>query len=368
MGIPYLNSDESIILSTHNILADAAVSEMILTTGRLLIVDSNSPQSQHKEIPFAAIETVTTMESGSADPAISLAIFTRDQGTRPMQLVFSQQPRAQRTSERDEWAQKIKEQMALLPAGTAPAYVDVAEDEGEELKKLIGYKSESAPAVAEDRNVPAGSGPKRKTSPRSGTPASAALNRNVIIAAGAIIVIILLVAGAAFIYPGFMVPKTSVPAPVPTPVPTTEATPTPATTPVLTAEPTPVATVTPEQTPASQPTATTTPQLQTAIPASGVWVQITYDGDYTGSIGAGGRMREVSGTGGRFYQVSASSTDIIEVAIQKLDTTGLPMKVELFNNGVVVSSKTIVTPRGTLAMTVDLKTTPVLTVTPAVTQ
>ncbi|MHB8164794.1 MAG: hypothetical protein ACYDDV_10730 [Methanoregula sp.] len=365
MGIPYLNSDESIILSTHNVLADAAVSEMILTTGRLLIVDSDSIQSQHKEIPFAAIETVTTMESGSADPAISLAIFTRDQGTRPMQLVFSQQPRAQRTSERDEWAQKIKEQIALLPAGTAPAYVDIAEDEGEDLKKLIGYKSEGAPVVAEDRNVPAGSGPKRKTSPRSSTPASAALNRNVFIAAGAIIVIILLVAGAAFIYPGFMSPKPSVTTPVPTSVPTTEAT--PVTTPVLTAEPTPVATATPEQTPASQPTAISTPQLQTAIPASGVWAQITYDGDYTGMMGAGGRQREVSGTGNRFYQISAASTDIIEVAIQKLDTTGQPMTVDLFNNGVKVSSKTIVTPKGTLTMTVDLKTIPVLTVTPAVT-
>ncbi len=365
MGIPYLNSDESIILSTHNVLVDAAVSEMILTTGRLLIVDSDSTVSSHKEIPFAAIETVTTMESGSADPAISLAIFTRDQGTRPMQLVFSQQPRAQRTSERDEWAQKIKEQIALLPAGTAPAYVDFAEEEGEDLKKLIGYKSDSAPAVAEDRNVPAGSGPKRKTAPRSSTPASAAFSKNMIIAAGAIIVIILLVAGAAFIYPGFMSAKPGITTPVPTPVPTTEATPAPATTPVLTAEPTPVATAAPEQTPASQPTAITTPQLQTAIPASGVWVQLTYDGDYTGSIGAGGRMREVSGTGGRFFQIPATSTDIIEIAIQKLDTTGLPMTINLFNNGVMVGSKTIVTPRGTLTMTVDLKTTPVLTVTPA---
>jgi phosphoribulokinase len=78
-------------------------------------------------------------------------------------------------------------------------------------------------------------------------------------------------------------------------------------------------------------------------------------------------MREVSGTGGHFYQIPAASTDIIEAAIQKLDTTGLPMTVEVFNNGVMVSSKTIVTPRGTLTMTIDLKTIPVLIATPAVT-
>ena len=81
MGSPYLNSDESIILSTHNILIDAAVSEMILTNRRLLIVDSGNVRFQHKEMSFAAIETVTTMESGSGDPAISLAVFAKSGGT-----------------------------------------------------------------------------------------------------------------------------------------------------------------------------------------------------------------------------------------------------------------------------------------------
>ena len=160
MGSPYLNSDESIILSTHNILIDAAVSEMILTNRRLLIVDSGNVRFQHKEMSFAAIETVTTMESGSGDPAISLAIFARSGGTNPMQLVFSQQLRSQRTGERDEWAQKIKEQVDLLPDGTAPEYVDFAADEAEDLKKLI--ESGGAPAEAVDKNPPASSGPRSK--------------------------------------------------------------------------------------------------------------------------------------------------------------------------------------------------------------
>ncbi|MEI6306311.1 MAG: hypothetical protein WCP33_05765 [Deltaproteobacteria bacterium] len=353
MGSPYLNSDESIILSTHNILIDAAVSELILTNRRLLIVDSGNVRFQHKEMSFAAIETVTTMESGSGDPAISLAVFAKSGGTNPMQLVFTQQPRSQRTGERDEWAQKIKELVALMPEGTAPEYVDFAADEAEDFKKLI--ESGGAPAEAEDKNPPASSGPRSKTSLASRHP-PAAPGKKMLIATTAIIVVILLIAGAAFIYPAFMSPKTGVPLPPVTPAPTTIATMVPVTTAIVTAEPTPLPAVTPVQTPGSQPAVITTSQPQTGIPGNGVWVRIGYDGEYIGTIGAGGRLREVKGTGGYFYQISAASTDIVEISIQKLDTTGLPMTVELFNNGKMIKDKTIMTPKGTLTMTVDLKT------------
>lgn len=355
MGSPYLNSDESIILSTQNILIDAAVSEMILTNRRLLIVDSGNVRFQHKEMSFAAIETVTTMESGSGDPAISLAVFARSGGTNPMQLVFTQQPRSQRTGERDEWAQKIKEQIDLMPKGTAPEYVDFAADEAEELKKLI--ESGGAPAAAEDKNSPASSGPRSKTSLSSrNSNNSASPGKNVLIATTAIIVVILLIAGAAFIYPAFMSPKTSVTPPPVTPAPTTIATIVPVTTAVVTAEPTPLPAVTPVQTPGSQPAVITTSQPQTGIPGNGVWVRIGYDGEYIGTIGAGGRLRDVKGTGGNFYQIWSASNDIVEISIQKLDTNGMPMTVELFNNGKMIKDKTIMTPKGTLTMTVDLKT------------
>ena len=355
MGSPYLNSDESIILSTQNILIDAAVSEMILTNRRLLIVDSGNVRFQHKEMSFAAIETVTTMESGSGDPAISLAVFARSGGTNPMQLVFTQQPRSQRTGERDEWAQKIKEQIDLMPKGTAPEYVDFAADEAEELKKLI--ESGGAPAASEDKNSPASSGPRSKTSLSSrNSNNSASPGKKVLIATTAIIVVILLIAGAAFIYPAFMSPKTSVTPPPVTPALTTIATIVPVTTAVVTAEPTPLPAVTPVLTPGSQPAVITTSQPQTGIPGNGVWVRIGYDGEYIGTIGAGGRLRDVKGTGGNFYQIWSASNDIVEISIQKLDTNGMPMTVELFNNGKMIKDKTIMTPKGTLTMTVDLKT------------
>ena len=368
MGSPYLNSDESIILSTHNILIDAAVSEVILTNRRLLIVDSGNVRFEHKEIPFAAIETVTTMESGSGDPAISLAVRKKSGGTTPMQLVFTQKPRSKRTSERDDWAQRIKDHISSLPDGTALEYVDFEEIEAEKFKKLI--ETVGASATAEDKNPPASANKKSKTSlsSRFHPPASAASNKNTFIAAGAIIVIILVIACAAFIYPAFMSPKTSVPLPPVTPAPTTAATIVPVTTAIIIAEQTPVSPVTPVQTSGSQPTVVTTSQLQTDIPASGVWVRIIYDGEYIGTVGAGGRLRDVSGTGGQYYQIPAASTDFVEISIQKLDTAGLPLTVKLFNNGEIIQEKTIITPMGTLMMTVDLKTIQTPIVTPTVTK
>ena len=353
MGIPYLNSDETILLSTHNILIDAAVSEAILTNRRLLLVESDSPLSHHKEIPFAAIETVTTMESGSGDPAISLAILKKTGGTIPMQLVFTYQPRSPRVSERDDWAQGIKDQISLLPAGTAPEYVDCEEEEAEELKKLIGYKSEGVPATAEDKNVPAGTRAKNKPSlsSRFHPPGLSASGKNILIATSAIVIIILLIAGTAFIYPGFMLPKTSVPLPPSTPVPTAVGT--------------PAVAVTPVQTPFQQPATVSATLLQTDVPATGIWVKIVYDGEYTGTIGTGGRLVEVRGTGGRLYRVPAASTDTVEVSIQKLDTAGLPLTAEVYNNGMMVQRKTIITPKGTLVTAVDLKAALTAVVTPA---
>ena len=357
MGIPYLNSDESILLSTHNILVDAAVSEAILTNRRLLIVDSANSLSRHKEIPFAAIETVTIMERGSGDPAISLAILKKTGGTIPLQVIFSQQPHSQRTGERDDWAQRIKEQIALLPAGTVSEFVDFTEDEAEDLKKLIGYKSEGAPAAAEDRNVPAGSRPKGKTSlsSRFHPPASAAPGKKMFTAIAAIVIVILLVVGAAFIYPAFLSPKASVPLPPVTLATVTTATLVPVTTAEITAEPTPVPAISPEQSVSPQPTAITATQSLTDVPATGIWVRIGYDGDYTGTVGTGGRLVDVSGTGGRLYRVPAASTDIVEVSVQKLDTAGLPMTIGVYNNGRMLQQKTIITPKGTVVMTVDLK-------------
>ena len=371
MGSPYLNNDESIILSAHNILVDAVLSEVILTSRRLMLVDSGHVRFQHREIPFAAIATVTTGESGSGDPSLSLAILTKNGATKPLQLVFSQHPRSGRDGERDNWAQKIKEQVALLPPGTPPEMVDLGEESGSAVDiSNNGTAPGAAPAAGGDAGSPAAAGPARTASrsPRFPVPAAVASGKKLYITAAAIAIVILVIAGIVLLTVGFLPAQTRVPPPAPTPAPAVDLTKAPVTTTPPATEATPVPASTPDQVPVPQPTAVTTFRLQTSAPVSGVWVQIGYEGEYTGTIGTGGRLREVSGTGGRFYQVPASSSDIVEISIQKKDTAGLPLTVEVFNNGEMIKHRTIITPRGTLVMSVDLKMAQTPVITPAVTQ
>jgi hypothetical protein len=362
MGIPYLRSDESIILSTHNVLIDAVLSEVILTSRHLLIVDSGNTRFQHKEIPFAAIATVTTGEGGSGDPAMSLDIRVKSGGTQPMQLVFSQQLRSQRSVERDQWVQMLKEQIALLPQGTSPAVVDLTE-ENEEKENLIGSSMKRTAGKA-GKHAPSAAGSDRKTPPSDRFKSTRVAKKMYIMTTFIAIIIIIVIAGIVFL-PSILIPaKNSVPS---TPAPTFEVTTVPITTPATVVEITPLSTATPDETSVPQPTAITTPLIQTIIPANGIWVRIGYEGKYSGTIGTGGRLREVSGTGDRLYQVPARSTDIIEIYIQKLDTTGLTLTIEVFNNGEMIKRKSIITPKGTLIITVDLKQAQIPVITPAVT-
>lgn len=118
----------------------------------------------------------------------------------------------------------------------------------------------------------------------------------------------------------------------------------------------PVPALTSVQAPGLLPAAVTTYPAAANNSGKGVWVRIGTAGEYTGTIGKQGSLFEVNGTGEHFYQVPAASTDIIEIYLNNLDTYGRVLSVEVFNNGEMVEQETIMTPKGTLAMTVNLKT------------
>ena len=83
MGSPYLNNNESIILSTHNVVINAVPAEAILTNQRLIIVDARHTQLRPQDIPFAAIETVTIGDNSAMDPVLSISVVIKDETTAP---------------------------------------------------------------------------------------------------------------------------------------------------------------------------------------------------------------------------------------------------------------------------------------------
>jgi len=349
MGSPYLNSNEAIILSTHNVVINTIPAEAILTSQRLILVDARHTSLRPQDIPFASLETVTIGENTGMDPVLSLSVVLPDETRHTLGIVFPQAPKQKRTAERDEWAAKVKELSLVAqkgggvkPAELLPPWVagELPEEEG-------GTGKGTGAEIGGHVNPP--------LAPRKPRVKASKGNHRIFLAAGIVLVLVIaLVAAVTFLAPTITgtLPKTPV-----TTVPT-EAVSSTTPSPAVTEQPTAVATPGPAETPANIPvvTATTTPEAtQTPAPQlSGVWVRIQYGGEYTASYGTSGRIREVAASGEQYYQIPAKD-QIVDAAVQKLDASGDLLTVSIYYNGARFASGSTTKPYGTVEIHADLR-------------
>jgi hypothetical protein len=341
MGSPYLNSNESIVLSTHNVVINTIPAEAILTNQRLILVDSRHTQLRPQDIPFTAIETVTIGENTEREPVLSISVVTHDQMRHPLGITFPVTPRAKRVGERDEWAVKLKEYAlaAQQGHGAKPAELTPPWIPGE----LPPEEGAGQGAPEEKFHNPA-------FPPRKAKAGAGGKNRTIIAAGVVLLAIIALAAGVFFLAPGILGNHGGTASTVVTPVATPTATPLPATT----APPATGTTQSPEPSVATTTEVTAT-ATQAGIPQDeGVWVQIDYAGNFTGSFGVSGRMKEVTASGNQYYQVPAKN-EIIDALIQKLDESGNTLTVSVYNDGQLVTSSTVAKPHGTVEIHADLR-------------
>jgi hypothetical protein len=126
---------------------------------------------------------------------------------------------------------------------------------------------------------------------------------------------------------------------------------------VTTITPTATILVTPttiQQTPIPQVTTEPTSLPTVTIPDRGVWVRVQYGGNYTGTVGTAGDIRQVNTSGDRVYQLPVIE-GIVQVTVQKQDGSGNMLTVEVYNNGKMIARSTKATPFGSVEMQVDLK-------------
>jgi hypothetical protein len=258
--------------------------------------------------------------------------------TQPLGIVFPQAPKANRTSERDEWAAKIKEYSAaaiqeggIVPTELFPPWVPAAPAaEGAADPDAADTGHRNPPLIA-----------------RRPRPETSSKNRTVIAIAALVVILAVIAIGGYFFAPALLGMTGTPVTPVPTPVITPEITPIPTT---VAATPT-QAPVTVTVTPPLTVVPTATPQ--SIIPQTGVWVQIRYAGNYTGIVGAPGRFANVAGSGDHFYQIPARN-ETITATVQKLDNSGNILTVEFYNEGRLIKSGSIKTPKGTLVLFASL--------------
>jgi hypothetical protein len=343
MDTLYLHSDESIILAMQDIVANGVRIEVILTSIRLMLVESEKERVLYEDIPLETIGSVVAGENARFEPTITLSLNTPAGEPRTVELIFFQRPGIIKTGERDQLAAKLKERLSpsrVQVRGDAP--VPSVKDADEK----PGAPPEAGPALLPEAPAAAHiplTGRIHSGSSRHHTPSvpESLIDRIPLIAIPALLVILVAVVGGAFTYVQIqheLSAGLTAPAPVPTIMPQAIANPAPAI----------------QQTPAGQVIPTASPPPAVIIPPSGVWVRVQYNRTFIGSVGAMGILKQVNATGDRFYQIPARG-GIIDISIAKQDGSNDLLEVGVYRDGTLVQRSKTSTPAGIVDLHVNLK-------------
>jgi hypothetical protein len=126
MGYPDLSSDESIILTTQNVIVKSVPFEAILTSRRLVLINSRERHQPPIEIPLSAIRNFESGENGIRDPTITLTISTGSGETKETILTLSRSVRGgERKRERDELLKLLRDNVAATIRETGITHAQV---------------------------------------------------------------------------------------------------------------------------------------------------------------------------------------------------------------------------------------------------
>ncbi|MCK9631972.1 MAG: zinc ribbon domain-containing protein [Methanoregula sp.] len=154
MAYPDLYSDETVVLNAQNIKVKSVSFDAVLTTRRLILVDSKKHLIAPQEILLATLRDIEVGENAIRDPTLTLSIITNTGATRQMILTFSKTSGGDRRRECDEWVKVLRHQIA---AGVQhPIMPDVPEHEA------YPAEQEHFSARVEATNVPVAPTPKKK--------------------------------------------------------------------------------------------------------------------------------------------------------------------------------------------------------------
>ena len=145
-GSPYLESGESLILTTDRVSVRTVQYDVLLTNRYLILVDAGYTQFQTEKIPLTTIQSVKGGKTASGELVITL-FFTETASSgrsESMVLLFSQQPFEQRKRERDEW---LKTLMGLIVSIRQEASYDGVTTAGPEIGIRPSKRRQISPEI-----------------------------------------------------------------------------------------------------------------------------------------------------------------------------------------------------------------------------
>lgn len=117
-------SDERVVLQAQNVKVKSVLFEVVLTTRRLVLIDTKKNSIPPQEINLATLKDVELGENAIRDPTITISIITISGNTRQMVLTFSKTSGGERRRECDEWVRALRQNITSTvyhPVAQAPA-------------------------------------------------------------------------------------------------------------------------------------------------------------------------------------------------------------------------------------------------------
>jgi len=410
----YVNSGESFILTTHRISSNFVLYDMVLTTQRLILINSLYTQFEHKTILLSNIQSVKGGKIATGESVITIS-FTGTSSTgesQPMNLIFTQQSDEQRKQERDEWLKILMERIVsareptirseilsaekwieIRPSGATQRPIEVAIP----LKTISGSPPEPDKIVVlpDEPELPVISDEKlgsRDTEPPVipvvekplVAPEEDTKVRDIDIAVMPVVEEspVALEKDSPNTVTN-QIPKIvgSVEHSAPEGAPQVSGSSPPYRAPRFGLHALIAVTaiiivilaiiggvllssyyVHGKNVESVTPPVITTPAIpliptptQITIPKNGVWIRVEYTSTFTGRYGNPGSLLPTGGSGDQFYMVQ-NSDGLVQAFFQKQDNSGQTLAVGIYRNGELIYRRTIRTPMGTIEFLIDPKT------------
>jgi hypothetical protein len=109
LSYPELYSDERVVLQAQNVKVKSVLFEVVLTTRRLVLIDTKKNSIPPQEINLATLKDVESGENAIRDPTLTISIITISGNTRQMVLTFSKTSGGERRRECDEWVRALRQ-------------------------------------------------------------------------------------------------------------------------------------------------------------------------------------------------------------------------------------------------------------------
>lgn len=323
MDTPPLEDGETVIHTTQRLIINGTSHTGILTDRRLILAGSES-ETPRIIIPFADIELAAADTNRLREPVIRITYTSPDGGARGIELIFVYRVGARNVQNRDKSIGLLEERGVPVRPAPPDAYRILDRKEGMQAGTLVVEGTDARPQAPSWSIY--GTQDSGKGSREVPTEVSPIHTIAVGILLAAIIIWAMTVPLPEPREPSYlakisvtpMVTKTGTAAPTPTVVPGADG--------ILLAD---------------------------QVPGNGFWARVTYPGDYSGFLSAGGWRTDVMGPGTTLYQLPVQDT-VIDGFIEKGDGSGNTLTVEVFNGGFRLSKYETTTPHGMVELHVPV--------------